>query len=138
MIQRWQSQAGAGLTQTPGESYPSFLQVHLGLAGRGIYGKRDVRVEQLPLTVDLMPAVGHPKSCLSGFAVLVRPGEMLKAAGDAHPSVGDDVEGDELTLGVLGGVEEIVESRRARPSRLRIGVVGHNRRARCSFRPRRP
>src|ERR1700722_14765323 len=61
-----------------------FFQVRLSLAGDGIDRKRSVHVEDFPLTIGLVVAIGHTESGFLLDSGIIRPGEVLKAVGHGH------------------------------------------------------
>src|SRR5713101_6736881 len=66
-------------------------------------------MENLPLPLHLMKALGYPKGSPTGCTVLIRPGQMLKAVGNTHIPVNDDIEGEELALDVRARGEELLK-----------------------------
>lgn len=57
-----------------------------------------MHVEDFPLTIGLVVAIGHTESGFLLDSGIIRLGEVLKAVGHGHRAVGFDLQIDEITF----------------------------------------
>src|ERR1700752_954062 len=82
----------AGLISRRAPTVRLWFRLRVSFAGRHVDRERDVSMNHLPLTVDLVPHVGHAKRKVYRLPSLIRTGEMLDAVGESHLAVGHDVQ----------------------------------------------
>jgi hypothetical protein len=75
-----------------------FFQIRLSLPGDWIDRERSMHVEDFPLTIGLVVAIGHTESGFLLDSGIIRLGEVLKAVGHGHRAVGFDLQIDEITF----------------------------------------